>query len=1569
MKQRTSLTDRKSQRRRKMLATVAGLTALTAAGARATDRMWIGLGTTDWNTPGNWLGIAVPTSNDIADIVNNDAFVRVVNYDYPGPAITLNNLLVSNTGGGTTTFTMGGSNLTAINATVGGSGGSGVFNLNGGVVTLTQQLFLGANGGAGIFNLNGGTINVSSEENIGTGGSGVFTQIGGTNNAINILDVGIGGTGTYGLRGGSLSAFDEDVAVFGSNGTINRSGGVNTVNAIRVGAFGTGGVGMINISGGTVNAADVLLGGYGTAAVAVGILNSTGGSLTASDGITIYNSSVGSNVSSMTLNGGAVTTGFITAPDWSTLTFTRGTLTLQGGTSSNTGSFSIGSGTGVATLNQTGGTVSIAGSLNLGNGGGGTANYNLSAGTLSTGGQENIGNGSTGVFTQTGGSHIAQFLVDIGINGSTSAGTYNLQLGLFSAASEDIATFGARGTFNQSGGTNNAGEVRVGAFGTGGIGTVNLSGGTLSTFDVLLGGYGTSAAGVGTLNATGGTLNVASGITVYNASIGSNVSGITINGGTVTAAFITAADWNRFNFVKGTMTLQGGTSSNTGDLTIGNAGGLATLTQNGGEVDTSGSVIVGSGTGGKGVYNQKSGNVTVAQNLFVGNFASGTYTLSSGLLMVVGGQSFIGYGGSGTFTQTGGTHNASFIQIGNTGPGTYLLQNGSINALAEDMALNGGISTFTQTGGTNNVQAIRDGSFGAGGTGTINLSGGTLNVSDTIYLGGVGTTAVATGIFNVSGGTAIIANAIQLYGTTGSSLNISAGSVTTSNTYFGGQTRGTLSASGLLAVNGEEAIGPGSVLFTQSGGSNQIFGSLEISGSSSATSAFSLQAGTLSSTYGEYVGYQSDGAGILAQSGGSNTIAVILSIGTVAGATGTVNLSGGDLTAVNVAVGGNGVTSGGTGTLSITGGFLNATNISVLNSSSLLSLNGGTVSTAAIFLTPDWSRLNFLKGSLNLTGGVSSNSGALNVTGSGGLATLNLNGGALYATSISLGSAGSATLNVSSGSLTASGAFTVNNSSALSITGGTVSAASLANAATVTESSGTVSISGLVSNAGTLFIGGGTGAATMTVGSIAQTTVTVTAGGTLTIGTLTGAPIPWGTNPGGFNPHPTITPGAIINNLNINNNGVVNFATTVGTGNPYVSPFAGTVPTNRITHQVGTLSLPYSTAGGSVAFVGGGNLTGTIAPAGTLDIANQQLLLNTPTAQSVRDVQLLVAAGYNASAYGAEDGKWDGKGVTSSVAKSSYVTAARVSKFAVGYAYGGDASTRAEQGGGVDGTNTNLDGVGLNQTLVRTVLLGDVNMDGIVDFADISSILGYHYNDNQPAHYTDGDINNHGVVNFDDISLVLAFNYNSSQNFPSQTAAQAQAKALLFKSTASAIRRSAVVAVASAGIPDFTYNPNTGDIAFILNGYAPTATDGTPSFVTSISISSTDGLLISSNANKTFATAIGATFSTNLMAGALTSGPGFGDGHTVSSFDLGDVLPTGLSLSDVESELTLQYQVMNDGLLQTSALAGSVPEPAGLALVGLGAIELLARRRLTRVRKYSRSKSEWSAAGCWRGEH
>jgi hypothetical protein len=197
----------------------------------------------------------------------------------------------------------------------------------------------------------------------------------------------------------------------------------------------------------------------------------------------------------------------------------------------------------------------------------------------------------------------------------------------------------------------------------------------------------------------------------------------------------------------------------------------------------------------------------------------------------------------------------------------------------------------------------------------------------------------------------------------------------------------------------------------------------------------------------------------------------------------------------------------------------------------------------------------------------------------------------------------------------------------------------------------------------------------------------------------------------------------------------------------------------------GTVSVS-ALASGSVVITTGGTLrlrpTATratnsvtslqIAGSGTLDLANHSLLTNTAPA---------TIKSYLATAYTSNQ-DWSGPGLTSSVASSN------PTKYSLAYASGSDQSA---QDAGIP--------VAPGQTLVQVTLTGDANMDGTVDFFDISQLLGYKYNTGQQASYTDGDLNYDGVVDFFDLSLLLSANYNTGEQYLGAAAASPAAQSVV----------------------------------------------------------------------------------------------------------------------------------------------------------------------------------------------
>jgi hypothetical protein len=238
----------------------------------------------------------------------------------------------------------------------------------------------------------------------------------------------------------------------------------------------------------------------------------------------------------------------------------------------------------------------------------------------------------------------------------------------------------------------------------------------------------------------------------------------------------------------------------------------------------SGSELIG--FGGVGVFNHTGGSNTTG-NLYVefqytdapNPDGSGTYRMSGSARLEVTSFEAIGnYGaGTGLFEQSGGTHVAAGLVIGNGtagGRGTYRLSgDGSLTANLYEIVGQGG--TFEQTGGTHTVNA----SLSVGGTAgapAYTLSGGALKAKDR-----------SVGGMDVSGGAVNVSGKMSVGGANGL-LNLSGGAVTATTL----QNNATVNASGgtftgVLVNGGTVRASTGAVL-TVTGG---------ISGSNAASTA------------------------------------------------------------------------------------------------------------------------------------------------------------------------------------------------------------------------------------------------------------------------------------------------------------------------------------------------------------------------------------------------------------------------------------------------------------------------------------------------------------------------------------------------------------------------------------------------------------------------------------------------------------------------------------------------------------------------------------------------------------
>jgi hypothetical protein len=297
-----------------------------------------------------------------------------------------------------------------------------------------------------------------------------------------------------------------------------------------------------------------------------------------------------------------------------------------------------------------------------------------------------------------------------------------------------------------------------------------------------------------------------------------------------------------------------------------------------------------------------------------GTQGTGTYMLSNGTFSADDGE-YIGYLGSGTFIQTGGTNNnsarmTSSVVLGGLtgGEGMYDLSGGRLstvnlfigwdgsgafhqsgganyNAMGFFIAMNVGSTGEFVLEGTGTIESGREVQVGVGGIGVFTQNGGRLKSRRAIELG---ITPDGQGMFLLNGGTLIV----------------QAGQ---------GEARG-------VSRIGQEGAGT----FIQNGGVFTISSTYEnetliLGRGVTARGSYSLSDGTLWTNRDQYVGYS--GVGTFEQSGGSNSGRTLL-ISFNPGSSGIYNKTGGSLsmgTIVN-----NGVFTNSAGTLDVSSRFTNS---------------------------------------------------------------------------------------------------------------------------------------------------------------------------------------------------------------------------------------------------------------------------------------------------------------------------------------------------------------------------------------------------------------------------------------------------------------------------------------------------------------------------------------------------------------------------------------------------------------------------------------------------------------------
>lgn len=408
---------------------------------------------------------------------------------------------------------------------------------------------------------------------------------------------------------------------------------------------------------------------------------------------------------------------------------------------------------------------------------------------------------------------IAKTPVDIEVGTGAFTGRLDHSAGTASTGNGNWMLVGARnasanGTYNLADANGSGGTFT----GMGqGSGTMTVGGGGTGGRLYVGGDDGGADRGTGVVNVnTSGSLIIRNDLLVGNEQGNGTLN---LDSGTVTSGSVANNAWTFIGRSSGTgaFNMSGGSYAAYGSVRIGDGGtSNGTLTISGGTFtkyigSNNNAFIVANGGSSRGTVNQSGGTVNVAeQELWVGQgsaTASGTYNFSAGELKVGSWVAVGRDGGTGVVNMTGGTWTktgagTAFI-IGASGPGTLNQSGGLVDVQGDTWMGEGGACNFTLSGSAEFkagfFQVARNGSS----TGNVNLNGGTLRLNQLV--GGSGTENV---VFN---GTQIIGRVAQ--------TNF-IGSLATADIQAGGL---LVDSNGLDLVSNQSFTGTGGVVKTGAG--------------------------------------------------------------------------------------------------------------------------------------------------------------------------------------------------------------------------------------------------------------------------------------------------------------------------------------------------------------------------------------------------------------------------------------------------------------------------------------------------------------------------------------------------------------------------------------------------------------------------------------------------------------------------------------------------------------------------------------------------------------------------------
>ena len=415
--------------------------------------------------------------------------------------------------------------------------------------------------------------------------------------------------------------------------------------------------------------------------------------------------------------------------------------------------------------------------------------------------------------------------------------------------------------------------------------------------------------------------------------------------------------------------------------------------------------------------------------------SSGTYSLGgSGLLSAV--SEYIGYSGSGAFTQSGGTNTMSgnygglYVGYNSGSGGSYGLSGSGLLSAANEYIGYSGTGAFAQSGGTNNAGSELSLGWYSGSSGTYGLSGSGLLSTSTLIVGNSGAgTFAQTGGSNSAGFLSI--GSSGYYQFSGGTLQVNAG-LANQGVFDGTGNKGSLSAANSIVdlsagtlqnVQNVKSlsvkIGSNSLLLVPTGfNPATAFGSYSNAGfTHTVGTTLTMSAGTGFSGNGDITDYVNCQGTIAAATGGW----IDLDGGVAVSGSGSVNLGQGNFTAIGTpssitsgslsanmgsigGLSGNGTFNQSGGTNNITGAFgelhvgeaLGASGTYSLSSPGMLSVAAfefiGNSGTGTFIQSGGTNNITGPYGELDLGYGTGS-SGTYNLSGSGVLSAANENVG------------------------------------------------------------------------------------------------------------------------------------------------------------------------------------------------------------------------------------------------------------------------------------------------------------------------------------------------------------------------------------------------------------------------------------------------------------------------------------------------------------------------------------------------------------------------------------------------